>query len=110
MAEKFMRELRAKDTNIQHIDEMDAGTYVFESWVVEDEATDKANTIYNMEVPKGTWMTKMRVTNENTWKKVKSGELKGLSLQGNFVEEEDYQEYLKDKEKIQELIKILNQG
>lgn len=108
MAEKFMRELRAKETNIQHIDDMDAGSYVFESWVVEDAETDKANTIYNMEVPKGTWMTKMRVTNPNTWKKVKAGELRGLSLQGNFVEEEDYQEYLKDKKKVEKLIEILN--
>jgi len=109
MAEKFMKELRNKDTNIQHVDDLDAGSYVFESWIVEDAATDKANTKYGLEVPEGSWVTKMRVENENTWNKVKTGELRGLSLQGSFVERSEYEEYQKDKEQIQNLIKILNE-
>jgi hypothetical protein len=109
MAEKFMKELRNKDTNIQHVDDLDAGSYVFESWIVEDAATDKANTKYGLEVPEGSWVTKMRVENENTWNKVKTGELRGLSLQGNFVERSEYEAYKEDKQKIEDLVRILNE-
>jgi hypothetical protein len=59
MAEKFMREQRLADNNIQHKDDINAGSYVFESWVVENEG-DKANSVYNLGVPVGTWMVKMR--------------------------------------------------
>jgi len=107
MAEKFMREQRLADNNIQHVDNADAGSYVFESWLVETPE-DKANTVYGLDVPVGTWCVKMRVTNLDTWAKVKSGELKGFSLQGNFVSEEEYEAYLKDKTTYDELKKLVS--
>jgi hypothetical protein len=109
MAEKFMKELRNKDTNIQHVDDLDAGSYVFESWIIEDAETDKANTKYGLDVPNGAWIVKMRVENKNTWNKIKAGELKGLSLQGNFISQEEAQQYKEDKKKIENLISILNE-
>jgi len=51
----------------------------------------------------------MRVENENTWNKVKTGELRGLSLQGNFVERSEYEAYKEDKQKIEDLVRILNE-
>ena len=107
MAEKFMREQRLADNNIQHKNKDNAGSYVFESWIVET-ADDKANTLYDLNVPIGTWMVKMRVVDLATWAKVKSGELKGFSLQGNFVSKEEYAEYLKDKEVYDELKKLVS--
>ena len=106
MAEKFMREQRLADNNIQHKDEENAGSYVFESWVVENEG-DKANSVYNLGVPVGTWMVKMRVTNTDTWKKVRAGELNGFSLQGNFVSTEEYETYMKDKKMYEDLINLV---
>ena len=106
MAEKFMREQRLADNNIQHKDEENAGSYVFESWVVENEG-DKANSVYNLGVPVGTWMVKMRVTNTDTWKKVRAGELNGFSLQGNFVSQEEYDTYMSDKKTYEDLINLI---
>ena len=107
MAEKFMREQRLADNNIQHKDEVNAGSYVFESWITET-LEDKANTVYNLDVPVGTWMIKMRVTNPETWAKVKSGDLKGFSLQGNFLSQEEYDAYVQDKKMYEDLVKLVS--
>lgn len=107
MAEKFMREKRMDESNIQHNSNMDAGAYVFESWIVENKE-DKANTIYDLNVPEGTWMVKMRVKDSNTWAKVKSGELRGFSLEGDFVTDEEYQAYLSDKKMYENLVSLVN--
>ena len=108
MAEKFMRELRAQNTNVHHDSESPAGTYIFESWMVEDAETDKANTIYNMKVPKGSWMVKARVTDDKVWKMVKAGKVQGFSLEGNFVSQEEYEAYIKDKKMYEDLVSLLN--
>lgn len=107
MAEKFMREKRMDESNIQHKSNMDAGAYVFESWIVENKE-DKANSVYDLNVPEGTWMVKMRVKDSNTWSKVKSGELRGFSLEGDFVTDEEYQAYLSDKKMYENLVSLIN--
>ena len=92
IAEKFMREQSTHNTNQDHDMDKPADTYIFESWLVEDPATDKANTVYGYDVPKGSWMVKMRVNSDAVWQRVKSGELKGFSVEGNFVTEEELAE------------------
>jgi len=37
-------------------------------------------------LPKGTWFVSMRVNNDEVWERIKSGELKGLSIEGYFVD------------------------
>ena len=106
IAEKFMMELRNHDTNIQHDAKDPAHSFVMESWIVEN-TEDKANSLYGFEVPVGTWMVKMRVQDPETWKQIKAGKLKGFSIEGNFMEREDYLEYQKDKELYNRVIKIL---
>jgi len=106
IAEKYMREQRLADTNIQHVDSADAGAYVFESWITET-ADDKANSVYGLDAPIGAWCVKLRVTNLETWAKVKSGELKGLSIQGNFLDQDEYEAYLKDKKMYSDLINLV---
>ena len=106
MAEKFMRELRNDQTNIEHDNTDNAGTYIMETWIVENEE-DKANTVYDLNVPVGTWCVKMRVQDPQTWKMVKSGELRGFSLEGNFMDREDWEEYQNDRELYNRVIKIL---
>lgn len=106
MAEKFMREKRVAESNIQHKKEYDAGSYVYETWIVEN-LQDKANSVYGLNVPIGTWMCKMRVVDENTWKKVKAGQLNGFSLEGDFVSAEEYEAYLKDKKMYEDLVNLV---
>ena len=106
MAEKFMKELRNRETNIQHNTEDRAGSYVFESWLVENKE-DKANTVYDLGVPVGSWMVSMRVEDPATWKMIKNGELRGFSLEGSFLDKEDWDQYQKDREIYNKVIKIL---
>jgi hypothetical protein len=107
MQEKFMKELRNRDTNIEHNETQNANSYIFESYIIEDAKTDKANTVYNLNVPKGTWMVKMRVTDPEVWKGVKEGKFKGFSLEGSFIDKEDYEDLQKEKSMIEQVMKIL---
>jgi len=102
-----MKELRNRDTNIEHNENQNANSYVFESWIVEDPETDKANTVYNLGLPKGTWAVKMRVTDPEVWQSVKEGKYKGFSLEGSFVDKEDFEDLQKEKSMIEEIMNIL---
>lgn len=107
MAEKFMREQRLSETDVQHKNNIDAGTYFYESWIVENDQ-DKANSIYNLDVPVGTWCVKARVTDPSVWAKVKSGELRGFSLAGDFISQQEYDAYVEDKKIWEKLINLVN--
>ena len=107
IAEKFMRELRNRETNILHQEDIPADSYLMESWIVETE-DDKANTKYGFNVPIGTWMVKMRVTNPKVWKLVKEGKLRGLSIEGSFVDKEEVADLERSKI-LDKIIKILSE-
>jgi hypothetical protein len=46
---------------------------------------DKSKAL-GFNVPKGTWMTSMKINNKETWNKIKAGELNGFSVEGSFLE------------------------
>jgi hypothetical protein len=89
IAKKYMKEARTNDVNQDHIETKDAGTYVFETWLIEDPATDKANTVYGFNFVKGTWMVKMQIEDPEVRRRVKAGELKGFSVEGLFSDMEE---------------------
>ena len=60
------------------------GLTAVESWIVESEK-DKSR-MYNLNVPIGTWMVSMKVNNDEVWKQVKAGEVKGFSIEGYFAD------------------------
>ena len=60
------------------------GMSVVESWIVEDEKKDKS-ALYNLNIPKGTWMVSVKVNNDEVWEEfVKTGRVKGFSIEGYF--------------------------
>lgn len=60
------------------------GMSVVESWIVEDEKKDKS-ALYDLGVPKGTWMVSVKVNNDEVWEEfVKTGKVKGFSIEGYF--------------------------
>ncbi len=61
-----------------------SGVLTVESWIKEGEQ-DKSK-LYGYDLPNGTWFVKMRIDNDDLWKKIKEGELKGLSIEGYFVD------------------------
>jgi hypothetical protein len=96
IAKKFMKEARTNDINQDHENKKKTGTYVYESWIVEDEH-DKAIMKYGYDVPVGTWMVSMQVEDLQTWQRVKNGELKGFSVEGVFEEFENEELFNKIK-------------
>jgi len=66
----------------QHTDRV-SGVLTVESWIKEGEQ-DKSN-LYGFDLPIGTWFVKMKIENDEVWNKIKSGELKGLSIEGYFT-------------------------
>jgi len=85
IAEKFMKEQKLHNTDVNHNDEVVQENTLLESWLVEDPKKDKSS-LYGFDVPKGTWMTSYKINNSETWKKIKDGELNGFSIAGNFLE------------------------
>ncbi len=60
-----------------------SGVLTVESWIKEGDS-DKSK-LYGFDLPNGTWFVKMKITNDDVWKKIKDGELKGLSIEGYFT-------------------------
>lgn len=86
MSQEFLKNYKQHEVNLQHEDNADE-VFVCESWVVEDPYKDKANAL-GFNVPSGTWMIGMKVNNIEVWDKVKSGELKGFSVESAIRLEE----------------------
>ena len=73
------------NSTLEHQYEL-SGLSLVESWIVEDEVHDKSRK-YGMEVPVGTWMGTVKVNNEEVWEKfVKTGKVKGFSIEGYFAD------------------------
>lgn len=86
MSQEFMKNYRQHEVNLQHEENVDE-VFVAESWIVEDPYRDKANAL-GFNVPKNTWMIGMKVNNIDTWERVRSGELKGFSVESAIHLEE----------------------
>tara|TARA_R110002050_G_scaffold176437_4_gene309402 strand:- start:292 stop:918 length:627 start_codon:yes stop_codon:yes gene_type:complete len=61
------------------------GVHTVESWIKEGEQ-DKSN-LFGFDLPIGTWFVKMKIENADLWSKIKSGELRGLSIEGMFTQQ-----------------------
>lgn len=79
MSQEYMKDFKQYNVTLNHQDMADEICLV-ESWIVTDSYRDKANYL-GFSVPTGTWMGGMKVNNIDTWNKIKSGELKGFSVE-----------------------------
>jgi hypothetical protein len=84
-SELFLMRSNQNNATYEHERKILDGMSVVESWIIEDEKTDKSR-LYNFNLPKGTWMISMKVNNDDVWQKVKDGEVKGFSIEGHFVD------------------------
>ena len=83
-----------------------SGVLTVESWIIEDTKLDKSN-LYGFSLPKGTWMVKLKISNDDLWKKVKSGELKGLSIEGYFTNK--FEQMQKKEPTTEQILSALNE-
>ena len=85
IARKFLADNNAHNTDINHNGDVVTENTLLESWIVDNPEMDKSKSL-GFNVPKGTWMTSMKINNEETWNKIKTGELNGFSVEGSFLE------------------------
>jgi len=87
LAHKFITEGYQSNWNIEH-DPGQAvdGVTLVESWLVEDETHDKAN-VYGLKPKMGEWIGIVKIEDKALWNDyVKSGKVKGLSVEGYFAD------------------------
>jgi hypothetical protein len=107
-AELYLKHNNHHKATYEHQERV-SGVLTVESWIIEDPKMDKSK-LYGFDLPKGTWMVKMKITNDDLWKKIKDGELKGLSIEGYFTDKFEAMQNRKptDAEILTALNEILN--
>ena len=78
LAHEFFKQQSNNNSSLEHEIKLE-GMSVVEGWIVEDPKNDKSNA-YGKEYEKGTWVTMMKVDNDEVWDKVKNGDIKGFSI------------------------------
>lgn len=86
IAEKFMIQKKLDAVNIEHNpDAKVSDVSLIEAWMVTDPTNDKANAL-GYSVNEGTFMVTYKINNDEVLAKIKSGEVKGFSIEGPFVQ------------------------
>lgn len=98
MSQDFMKNYRQNEVTLDH-EEMANDITITESWLVEDPYKDKANAL-GINVPQGTWMVGMKINQIDVWERVKSGELKGFSVE-SMISLEDFSKQNNDNMNIE---------
>lgn len=90
IAINFYKKLNVNMADVEHNHNIENGITYFQSLIV-----DKENGICPAafkDLPNGTWIVGCKVENDKIWEAVKSGEVKGFSIDGYFHAEEEKQE------------------
>ena len=104
-SELYLKHNNHHKATYQHQDRV-SGVLTVESWIIEDTKLDKS-TLYGYSLPVGTWMVKLKISNDEIWSKIKAGELKGLSIEGYFT---DKMESMSETQPTnEEILKALNE-
>ena len=87
-SELFLMNGNQSKSTLEH--EVDVqGLTVVESWIIEDSINDKSKK-YGLSLPIGTWMVSVKVNNDEIWNDyVKTGAVKGFSIEGFFSDNLD---------------------
>jgi hypothetical protein len=105
IAEKYMKNKYIDNNDKNHDGKAVQDVYVIESWIKED-MEDKSNKYGYEDLPVGTWFVSMKIKNDEVWKMVKEGKLKGFSVSGYF---EEIAEFAREEAFLKQLEKLLKQ-
>jgi len=106
ISEKAFKDNVHNNTDINHDEQITQQNTLLESWIIEDLKYEKSIK-YGFKLPIGTWMASFRINDEKTWNKIKSGELKGFSISGYFLEGNRKEK--QSQEDLQKIIDLLNE-
>ena len=108
IAIKFSKKGYQKNVNIMHEADMQVeGVTMFESFISDSKRGIKPMEAFK-DLPDGTWFGSFYVENPKVWELVKSGEVKGFSVEGMFDYEAPQEPLSKDEKQLAELREILN--
>ena len=99
--QKYMLDGNQRKVKLTHdTTELSKGIFVFEVFI--SDASRGIKQPDGFDLPDGTIFCSMKVNNDDIWKRVKSGEVKGVSLEGFFDLD---QEVILDEQEIEAIIK-----
>lgn len=103
--QNFYKQGYQRNSNIEHDNKLTLNDVTFvESWIKEDDTHDKSLK-YGFDLPNGTWFAVMKVENDEAWQKVKNGDVKGFSIEGNFdLEKINLSNNMSFKEQFREIL------
>ena len=83
LSEMYLKKKYVSNSTLEH-DKKINGVTLVESWIKESLTKDKSS-LYNLNAPVGSWMGTFKIDNDEIWNDyVKSGEVKGFSIEGLF--------------------------
>jgi hypothetical protein len=113
LSEMYLKKKYTDSSTLEH-DKKINGVTLVESWIKESITKDKSS-LYGLNAPVGSWMGTFKIDNDEIWNDyVKTGEVKGFSIEGlfghNLVQQSLFSAdtYLSDLEE-QEAILILSE-
>ena len=105
-SEMFLSGGNQNNSTLEHEEKL-TGLSVVESWIVEDKDKDKTS-LYGLDVPVGTWMVSMKVYNEEVWQEfVKSGKVKGFSIEGYFSNKAQLSEQNQEEKEAEDVLNTI---
>jgi hypothetical protein len=85
LAHNFYKKNLHHTTNLQHMYPV-TGVTIVESWLKEGDS-DKSIAMGLSDLPNGTWFIGAKVDDDSVWEDVKSGAIRGFSIEGMFSEQ-----------------------
>ena len=85
LAHDFYKKNLHHTTNLQHQYPV-TGVTIVESWLKEGNS-DKSLALGLTDLPDGTWFIGAKVDDDTVWEEVKSGAIRGFSIEGMFTEQ-----------------------
>ena len=86
----FYKKLNVNMADVEHSHDMENGITYFQSLII-DKGQGICPTAFK-DLPDGTWIVGCKIDNDTVWNAVKSGEVKGFSIDGYFHAEPEKQE------------------
>ena len=83
LSEMYLKKKYTDSATLEH-DKKINGVTLVESWIKESATKDKS-ALYGLNAPVGSWLGTFKIDNEDIWNNyVKTGEVKGFSIEGLF--------------------------
>lgn len=93
----FYKKLNVNMADVEHTHNLENGITYFQSLIIDKEQGICPTAFKDL--PDGTWIVGCKVENDKVWEAVKSGEVKGFSIDGYFHAEEPEKQEEKPEEK-----------